>query len=300
MSGLKVGMIGLDTSHVVAFTQLLNDTAQDYYVPGGKVVVAFPGGSADFALSISRVDPFTKKLQHDYGVQIVSSPEAVAEKSDAILLESADGRVHPEQFRKIVPYQKPVFIDKPFSLSTEEAKQMIALADRYNTPVMSTSALRFAEGLQDAVYRIGPENVIGSDCFGPMGMQDTQPGYFWYGIHAVEMLFTILGGGCVQVTATSNDDHDLIVGVWGDGRVGTVRGNRKGNERFGALIHSGKGTEYVDVYAHPKPYYASLLEKVIDFFQAGESEVALRETLEIIRFIEAANSSREYGKPIYL
>lgn len=98
MKELKVGIIGLDTSHVVAFTGLLNDKNHEYHIPGGKVLVAYPGGSPDFELSIGRVKGFTEELQTKYGVEIVDSVEAVAEASDAILLESVDGRVHLEQF----------------------------------------------------------------------------------------------------------------------------------------------------------------------------------------------------------
>ena len=38
---LRLGMIGLDTSHVIAFTKLLSDTNSKDYVSGGKVVAAF-------------------------------------------------------------------------------------------------------------------------------------------------------------------------------------------------------------------------------------------------------------------
>ena len=101
MKELKVGIIGLDTSHVVAFTGLLNDKNHEYHIPGGKVLVAYPGGSPDFELSIGRVKGFTEELQTKYGVEIVDSVEAVAEASDAILLESVDGRVHLEQFKRL-------------------------------------------------------------------------------------------------------------------------------------------------------------------------------------------------------
>ncbi|WP_202916168.1 hypothetical protein [Paenibacillus mesophilus] len=87
----------MDTSHVSAFTQLLNDSTHTYHVSGGKVVVAYPGGSPDFELSISRVQGYTDKLRDEHGGQIVDSVEAVTELSDAILLESVDGRVHLER-----------------------------------------------------------------------------------------------------------------------------------------------------------------------------------------------------------
>jgi predicted dehydrogenase len=297
---LKIGMIGLDTSHAIAFTELLNDTSKEYYVSGGKMVVAFPGGSRDFNLSISRVEGYTNRLRDDFGVEIVESPEAVAEACDAILLESVDGRVHLDQFRKIAPYGKPVFIDKPFTVNSVEAQEIIALAKQYNTPIMSASALRYAEGLTEAIFQTDKGEIIGAETFGPMAIEPTQPGFFWYGIHSVEMLFTILGGDCRQVTTITTEDHDVIVGLWKDGRIGTVRGNRKGNNTFGALIHREKASQFVDVYTNPKPYYASLLEKIMIMFQTGKQDITSDATLQIVRFIEAANESRNTEKTVLL
>ncbi|PYI52048.1 Gfo/Idh/MocA family protein [Paenibacillus flagellatus] len=299
-NALRIGIIGLDTSHVTAFTQLLNDSSQPYHVPGGQVVVAYPGGSPDFELSISRVAGFTDKLRDEYGVAIVDSVEAVAEASDAILLESVDGRVHLEQFAKIAPYGKPVFIDKPLAVESGHAKQIAELAAKHNVPVMSTSALRFAEGLTDVLADGENGAIIGVDAYGPMAIQPTQPGFFWYGIHTVEMVFAVLGKDCIDVTVTTNDDHDLIVGRWADGRIATVRGNRKGNNAFGALVHREKGSRFVDVYSNPKPYYASLLERIVPMFRGEGAAIDFAETLQVIRFIEAANESRASGKTVAL
>ena len=293
-------MIGLDTSHVVAFTKLLYNPHEKYHVPGGKVVVAFPGGSPDFELSLSRIEGFTDELMTHFNVEIVDSIEQVATKSDAILLESVDGAVHHEQLRAIVAYQKPIFVDKPFSLSSQVARDMIRLAEVYQTPVMSTSALRYAEGLTSILQQTNKGKIIGADCFGPMEIQATQPGFFWYGIHTVEMLFAILGRGAQSVMTFSNEEHDVITASWADGRIGTIRGNRQGNPQFGAVIHFEHGSEIVTIHAQQKPYYASLLEQIIAFFQDGVPRVPLQETLEIIRLIEAANESQRTGRVIQL
>jgi len=291
-------MIGLDTSHVVAFTKLLNDPSDKYHVKGGKVVVAFPGGSSDFELSISRVEGFTIELKDNFDIKIVDSIEEVANESDAILIESVDGAVHQEQLRKLVAFKKPIFIDKPFCLSSKAAIEMIQLAMSNHTPIMSTSALRYAENLTYVLRNADKGRVIGADCFGPMEILDKQQGFYWYGIHMIEMLFTILGLGAKSVTTLTNKEHDVITGVWKDGRIGTVRGNRKGNNQFGALIHFERGTEYVDINFSQKPYYASLLEQIMDFFRDGISRVPLNEIKEVIRFVEASNESSHYGKTI--
>jgi predicted dehydrogenase len=297
---LKIGMIGLDTSHCEAFTKLLNDSAAPYHVPGGRVTVGYPGGSDDFALSYSRVDRITKTLKEEYGVQIVDSPEQVAEQCDAVLLTSVDGRVHLEQFGKIVPYGKPVYIDKPFAVSSSHARQIFELARRHQVPILSASSLRYAAPLEDALADKSGGVIIGADSFGPMNIEPTQGGLFWYGIHSAEMLYRVLGTGCVEVKATTNEDHEFVVGVWKDGRVGTLRGNRRGNKLFGLSIHREKDTQFVNASRHSKPLYAGLLEDVMNLFLHGQGSIDPSETLEIIRFLEAANESRETGKTVRL
>ncbi|MBV6713722.1 Gfo/Idh/MocA family protein [Paenibacillus chitinolyticus] len=297
---LRIGMIGLDTSHAVEFTKLLNDPGHPWHVPGGRVVIAYPGGSEDFELSRSRVGGFTEKLRGEYGVEIADSPAAVAAACDAILLESADGRVHAEQFRQIAPYGKPVFVDKPLAVSSRDAGEIAAQAVRHGVPLLSSSSLRYAEGLTEALGGSEKGAVTGADCFGPLALEPTQPGLFWYGIHMVEMLYAALGPGCVHVTAAAGESHEVVVGVWADGRIGTVRGSRQGSPAFGAVVHREGGSRAVDISADAKPFYASLLERVMELFRGGEPAVGIRETLEVIRFIEAANESRETGRRVRL
>src|ERR1700704_5610684 len=108
---IRIGIIGLDTSHVVAFTQVLNDEKNPNHVPGARVVAAFKGGSLDIKDSYGRLDGFTQTLKEKWGVEIVDSIPALCEKVDAVLLESVDGRPHLEQARPVFAAKKRLFID---------------------------------------------------------------------------------------------------------------------------------------------------------------------------------------------
>ncbi len=295
---VKIGMIGLDTSHAVAFTKLLNDPEAPYHVPGGRVVAAFPGGSPDFELSWHRLERFASAVRDDHGVDVLGSIEAVAARSDAILLTSVDGRVHLEQFRRLAPYGKPVFIDKPFALTSADARRIAAVAREHGVPLMSSSSLRYAEDLVQARADDSLGDVIGADVYGFVELQPTQPGLFWYGIHNAEMLFSILGRGCVRVHAFTSEQHEQVTGLWSDGRIGTIRGCRNGVRMNGALLHRTNGTVFVDCSRSEKPKYAGLLERVMTMFRTGTPQVDIEETQEIIRFLEAANESRATGQPV--
>lgn len=297
---LKIGLIGLDTSHVLAFTRLLNDENAPFHVAGGRVVAAFAGGSPDFALSHDRVEGFTQKLVDEYQVQILESPTAVAEHCDALMLTSVDGRVHLSQLGEIAPVGKPTFVDKPFALDSGQAQQMVELAAQHKMPIMGCSSLRYAQPLVEALSEMAEEGerVVGIDCYGPMQLEATQPGLFWYGIHCVEMVYAALGCGCQSVSVVSNQDFEVVTAQWSDGRLATIRGNRVGNNAFGATLQGAKTSRAVAASAHPKPTYAALLPHVMTLFRTGVSPIPIEETLEIVRFIEAANQSRESGARI--
>ncbi|MFY4774783.1 Gfo/Idh/MocA family protein [Metabacillus sp. RGM 3146] len=300
MSNLNIAMIGLDTSHAEIFTKLLLDKEQPHKVKGAKITAAFPGGSEDFPLSRNRVNRYTSLLKKEYGVSIFKTPEAAAENADAIWITAVDGRVHEKLFESISHFKKPVFIDKPFALSSDAANRMIRLAKEKGIPLMSSSSLRFDETLNNALDG-AKEKLIGADCYGPMELQETQSGLFWYGIHTAEMLYRILGAGCVRVSARCSADFETITGEWKDGRFGTMRGARKGHGFFGALLHYEDQPRLIEIQKTEKPYYVSLLEKMVVFSETGKADPVLNETAEVIRFLEAANESREKdGKWIHL
>ena len=300
MKPLRLGIVGLDTSHVTAFAELLHNPAHPHHVPGGRIVAGYPGGSPDLAPSIGRLERFTGELRNRHGVRIVQTIAQLKDECDALLLASVDGRVHLEQFREIADWRLPVFIDKPLACHAADARAIADLAAHCGTPVMSASALRFGESLLKALSDkpLGP--VTGGDFFGPMPFVDKIPGYLWYGIHTAEMLYAAMGAGCREVRAIRHADHDIIVGQWADGRIGTARGNRTGNNTYGGTIHHGRKSRSFDISASAKPFCQSLLERIIAFLESGSPGVPMDESIEVIRFLEAANESAPTGNPVLL
>jgi len=293
---LRIGFIGLDTSHVTAFASILNDPSHPHHVPGGRVVAGYSEVSRDFELSWSRADRFAAELREKYGVTICDSIEALAQSVDIIFIESVDGRVHLDQFRRTVRFGRPTFIDKPLAVSLADAREIFRLADQAGVPVMSSSSLRYVEQLQSELAA-GTADIVGCDAFGPMGEQPTQPGLFWYGIHTMEMIVAAMGAGCVEVRAVRNDGCDMVTLVWRDGRMACLRGLRGAHSRFGMIIHRRQGWRVVDGDAG-RPAYAGLLDAIMRSLPAGRSDVPAEQTLEIIRIIESANHSRLSGQPV--
>ena len=290
---LRIGMIGLDTSHVTQYLGILNDPQNKDHVPGGRIVAGFKGGSPDIASSASRVDGFTKTAVEKYGVKLYDSIEELAQNVDAILILSVDGRPHLDQFRRTLAAKKPVFIDKPLAGSLKDALEIARLAREAKVPVFSASSLRYTA---DAPSRSIDKSaqVLAAFSFGPAELEPHHPVMFWYGIHATEALYTVLGTGCTKVTRTHTPNVDVITGVWSDGRVGTVQGNRKEEKGFGGYgvtVMTTKGA----VKGGEKHAYKPLVEDYMKFFQTGISPVPMETTIEILAFMEAADESKRRG-----
>jgi hypothetical protein len=294
---IRLGIIGTDTSHVPAFTQMLNDPSRPDHVPGARVVAAFKGGSPDVESSRTRVDRFAAEIKDKWNVELVNSIEELCQKVDAVLIESVDGRPHLEQLKPVLKAKKPVFIDKPFAGSLRDAKEMVRLAKEAGVPFFSSSSLRFVPDIQELKKNPQLGDLIGAVTYGPSPTEPHHPDLFWYGIHGVETLYTLMGPGCESVTRTHTNGTDVVTGRWKDGRIGTFRGIRDGKQKYGAVAFGSK-----DVLAkEPKTGYRELVVEIVKFFQTGTPPIAPEETLEIMAFMEAADVSKQRnGAPVLL
>jgi predicted dehydrogenase len=288
---LRAGIIGLDTSHVVAFTQLLNAANPKPELAGVRVVAAYPGGSPDIPSSRDRVAGYTKDLHDKLGVTIVGSIDELLAQVDVVLLESVDGRPHLEQARPVFKAHKPVFIDKPIAGTLADAIAIFELARETNTPCFSSSSLRFGSGVKASQNKTKVGDIIGCDVYGPCSLEEHHPDLFWYGIHGVETLFTILGTGCQSVSRTQTESTELVTGVWNDGRLGAFRGMRRGPYKYGGTVFGTKGNTPIGDYGGYEP----LMVEIVKFFKTGKPPVSADETLEIYAFMEAADESKRQG-----
>ena len=291
---IRAGMIGLDTSHVPAFTKLFNNPANTGDLAGIKIVAGYPGGT-DIPASRDRVKRFTEEIRA-MGVEIVATIPQLLEKVDVVLIESVDGRIHLQEAIPVIKAGKPLFIDKPVAGSLADAIAIYELAKRHNVPVFSASSLRFAGGIQTLLKNQTLGTIEGAITWGSCTYQEGTPDLFFYGIHGVEPLFALMGDGCETVTRIQTPDTDVVTGVWKGGRVGTYRGIRKNKAEFGATAFGTKAIAQAD---RGGAGYEPLCLEIAKFFKSGKSPVTPEQTLEVIAFMEAADESkRQKGAPV--
>ena len=281
---IRLGIIGLDTSHVIAFTRYLNDPKNK---TGCRVVAGYPGGSPDFPASADRVEGFTARLRTEYGLEIVNSIEELCERVDGVLLESVDGRPHLEQARIVIDAGKPLFVDKPVAHNLADVISLYRLADEKDVPCWSSSSLRYGENIAGARDNKELGQIVGCDVFGSSSWAQFHPDLYLYGIHAVEPLFTVMGPGCRTVRRIKTDAVDMAIGFWDDGRIGTFRDLGDGKSPGTAIIYGSEKS-----VVGKSSGYAPLLQQIVLFFKTGEPPVPAEETIEIYAFMSAADESK--------
>ena len=131
---LRVGIIGLDTSHVPNFTKSINAEPADPAMHNCRVVAAYPYGSRDIESSASRIPKYTAEVKA-MGLEVVDSIDDLLSKVDCVLLETNDGRPHLEQALQVFRAGKPVFIDKPTGSKLSEVVAIFRAADHFNVPI---------------------------------------------------------------------------------------------------------------------------------------------------------------------
>lgn len=162
-------------------------------------------------------------------------------KVDVVLLESVDGRTHLEQVKPVFAAHKPVFIDKPLAGSYKDAKEIAELGKVAGVPCFTASTLRFWGETARLKNPAGIGHILAFDVLGPTIREPHVPALFNYGVHAIEILYQLMGRGCESVAMQTSGNQDVVVGKWKDGRLGVVRGFSSGLYAFSITVYGDKG-----------------------------------------------------------
>ncbi|MDZ7618219.1 MAG: Gfo/Idh/MocA family oxidoreductase [Patescibacteria group bacterium] len=287
---VRIGVIGLDSSHPVAFAKLLNQAAEDdVELAGCRIVAANPKGSYDLEVSVVRQPGITQQMV-ELGVGITESIDELLGKVDAVLVCSNDGHVRLAQTLQVLRAGKPVFIDKPASASLADLIAMYTAAKELGVPIFTSSTLRYIERVDE--HAAGQHGkVLAADTFGPAALEPSHPDLYWYMIHAVEPLVAIMGPDIESVSRTHSEGQDVVVARWKDGRIGTVRGMRDHNPGFGGMVFTDKGTSQLGERRDFRP----LTLDILHMFRTGEVRIPMEQSIAIYALMDAADESKRLG-----
>jgi virulence factor len=292
---IRLGIVDFDTSHVVEFAKRLNhkNIDKDQWVDGAEVTLGCAGESQ---LAPERIAGYKKDIEN-LGIELVKKPADLIGKVDGVLVESLEGGAHLARAKLFLEAGLPCYVDKPFACSVADAWAMVELSDKHKAPLFSSSSLRYAPELTAFLADDKHGKIIGATAYGPAHLSESErlnPGLFHYGIHAVEILYTLMGKGCQRVTCTHEKDVDEATGQWADGRVATVRGIRSGKADYGCVVFAEKGV--YPLALSTKYIYRELLKHIVELFTTKKPPLDPAETVEIVGFMEAAlRSANNHG-----
>ena len=284
-----LGVIGLDTSHTIAFTRLIQgEDDSEQAVRGLRIrrCMRFP--------SPFQSEPDQDKRQaqlEQWGVEVSTSLDDTVRDVDGILLELNDPAMHLHYVRRIADLGKPVFLDKPLAANLDEGRQIVALAADRNLPLWSSSSLRFLDTLDEARKAVG--NPEFGSFFGALGKAAAGSDLIWYGVHTVEMQVAAMGTGAASVRA-HQDSRGIVQTVqYADGRRAVTECNQ-GAYFYGGRLQSKDTVRHFDSCSS-ESLYVNLLTRIRAFFLTGTVPVPLAETLEVQAILDAGERSLASG-----
>lgn len=284
---IRVGMVGLSV-HSAAFSQILNDPEKKSDLEGCKVVALYhPQGNPDVDFFKEQLSKFEADIRQA-GVKITASMKEMLDLVDVVMIETNDGRPHLEEVLPALQAGKTVFVDKPVAADLVGVLELYKKAKDFNVPVFTSSALRYVENAS----KIDHSKVLSAFTYSPASLEKSHTDLFWYGIHGVELLYTVMGAGCREVMQVQHtEDEDVVIGYWDNSRTGTFRGIRSGRGGFGGTVFMKDEIIAID----PFTGYRSLVVKIVEFFKTNIPPVPVDETIEIYTFMEAAQESARLG-----
>jgi virulence factor len=226
--------------------------------------------------------------------EVCDTLEEAAEGIDGVIITDDMTMEHQRRAPYFIKKGIPTLIDKPLSPDPAEARELIELARAHNTLLFSSSALRYAvevEELKSELDSVGPIALATTMCGGEL---------VYYGIHALELAYSVMGPGVESLISVGNDEQADIVRLrYGDGRQLVLMVGRRGvtASGFQLTVHGSKRSASIQV-RDSGYFYWNLQREFMKMIDTGELPIPLEETLEIITVLAEAKRVRGEEIPV--
>lgn len=223
----------------------------------------------------------TKDWCQKNNIEVCDSIEELCEKSDNILiLAPANPETHLKYAKAALPYGKTTYIDKTFAPDLETAKEIFAIAQKYNTKIFTSSALRFAEEIADF------SNVKNLIITGGGGNLEE------YIIHQIEMAVKLCGEPARKVHVFNKEKQATVV-VEFKSKSATLNYSRSGCGFSVDVETSGDRCDYRKISGGTEFY--NLIKTILPFFETSAVPFEPKETLRILAIRDAVLKAAKEG-----
>lgn len=281
---IRVGMLGIENSHSVAYTRLWQgDAAPQERVEGARVVACLYQGRTDQDAEDEK--KFLRQLQEMGVEKVVARPEQMLGEVDAVAVVSRAGNEHLALAEPFLKAGLPTFVDKPLATDLAVARRIVALAQEHGAPLFSASAIRYAPQVTEFQSRRDEVGAVRTGSVWSPASRDLG----FYGIHAIELMSALWGPGAQWVSAFHSDDKHLAWVGYDSGAVFAVHLVRYGSPGFGFTYLGEKKSGAVQVSST----YLPIARIMTQMFRDRQMPLNLEVCLESIAILEAFRKSQD-------
>ena len=233
----------------------------------------------DFYAEIDHPDLSSDGYEKKYNIHKCSSLEELCTKCDYLMILYPD---NPERkfdvIKKVIPFKKPVFVDKTFVDNFKEAKQVFELAKEQNTPLFTSSSLRYA-GEVVSLEKVESLLVIAPS----VHLSD-------YWIHPLEIVLSKMGSGATRAKLSKSGVHYMLNIEYPRNKSALIVIAEGGNAQD--FFVSGNGKFKQNLVRCSSPYFENEMKDILRFFKEKSSSFSYLETLEAMKLRDIALQNR--------
>jgi predicted dehydrogenase len=270
---IKIGMIGSDNSHALAFSKLAN---VDRVLGDRAQVVGIWGAEAERTAEVAREAAIPT---------IVAQPADLLGEVDLAIVVDRHGGLHAEHALPFIERGLPTFIDKPFAISLDDCRRMLDAAERSGAPVSSFSALRYAPADELASKAAGIGTVASGLFAGPCDPDSQYGGLFFYATHPIEIALRLLGDDARVVSAHRSGGTVNALLEWGSGATIAFAFMRDAEYHFHATLFGTSGFVAQEITGGDAAYTDSLT-RIVTMAETRESPLTPAELLRPIELVQ--------------
>ena len=279
----KIAILGCENSHANAFLKLIRDEEKYHNIEVAGIFSIYPEAA--------------QKLSEEFNVPVMDSFDALVGKIDGLMITARDGKYHYPYAKPYIATGIPMFLDKPITVTQEDAAALVADLKANNVSVCGGSTLMHAPYLKELKKEI--ESGEHGKCLGgyfraPVSLVNEYGNFFFYSAHVISMMTEVFGyypktvyaskkNNCVDCVVAYEDVNVHLQYVDGSYVYYAMAAMEKG--MVGSNVDTGGyATEFGRFYG------------ILTGAEAGEDYADLTASVFIMN---AINRSMETGEVIY-
>jgi predicted dehydrogenase len=281
----RVGMLGTENSHALAFAKEIcfKEEYRDFKI------------TAFYALEKAPSENIIEKCGIKDAV-IVDDPLDMLDMVDCVIVTNRHGKYHKSCSLPFIKAGKPAFIDKPFTICPDEARELIKAAKELNVPISGGSGCKYAPEILKLKEQVKNNEfgiIYGGVMNFPASTESEYGGLYFYAPHLVEMVLAVYGMDMDSVSAFIKNGHMTAIAHYS--RYDIVM-EFAATKSYVSVIYGEKGLDvkYIDTTG----IFTVEFGHFVNMVRTGKLPMTEQELLVPVLVMNAIEESLQTGKTV--